>query len=240
MMKPKIEVFNSTGELSGFLGNIIVKLSVQLDFVNISLSGGNTPRAIFDILSTEYTYLVNWDKIRLFWVDERCVEPGHHESNYGMTLNHLIKNLPIPGKNIFRIEAEQDPQLAANSYSETLKNNLPFKNDLPYFDLMILGMGDDGHTASIFPDNMHLWDSHNLCEVATHPVSRQKRITLTGRTINNSRMIVFIVTGSNKSLVFNEIITHSGNYSHYPASLVDKSKTTWLVDKAAACKTGIS
>jgi 6-phosphogluconolactonase len=170
----------------------------------------------------------------LYCDDERRAAPDHPDSNYGMTRNHLIDKVFIPEENIFRMHGEINPEKASTDYSACLKNNLPQKNNLPYFHLTVLGMGDDGHTASIFPDEMYLWNSHNLCEVAAHPQTGQKRITLTGSTINNSKQIVFLVTGKSKALIANEILNKTGNYMLYPASLVNQKRTTWFMDREAA------
>lgn len=234
MMKPKLEIFQSKEELARQFGNLLIQLGQQKEVVNIALSGGNTPKAIFDLLAQEYHNLIPWEKIRLFWVDERCVAPDHPDSNYGMTRNHLLEKVPIAASNVFRIQAEKEPELAAREYSVLLRSQLPVKNDLPYLDLTILGMGDDGHTASVFPHEMYLWNSHNLCEVASHPQTGQKRITLTGSTINNSARIIFLVTGNSKATVAGEIINNRGKYLNYPAALVKKNKCTWFMDQEAA------
>ena len=233
-MKPKLEIFKSKEELAQEFANLLLKLCQQKDQVNIALSGGNTPKAIFDVLALEYRAIIQWEKIRLFWVDERCVTPDDSDSNYGMTRDHLLEKVPISSTSVFRIPAEKDPIIAAHDYSTLLRSELPLKNGLPLLDLTVLGMGDDGHTASIFPHEMYLWNSHNLCEIATHPQSGQKRITLTGSTINNSAKIIFLVTGNSKAKIAAEIITKTGNYLKYPASLVKKSKSLWYMDQEAA------
>ncbi len=233
-MKPKILIFDTIEELSKQFGNVLVNLCKQKKIVNIALSGGNTPKAIFVRLSVDFKTLIEWDKIRLFWVDERCVTPNHPDSNYGMTLNHLISKVSLLENNIYRIIAENEPKKAALDYSELLKKQLPQTNNLPTFDLTVLGLGDDGHTASIFPNDMYLWNSHNLCEVATHPQTGQKRITLTGSIINNSDQIIFFVTGKNKAVKAYEILNRKGDYMHYPASLVNQKRTTWFMDRDAA------
>lgn len=240
MIKPKLEIFDGKEELARQFGNLLVQLCQQKEVVNIALSGGNTPKAIFDLLAREYQSLIPWEKIRLFWVDERCVPPNDSDSNYGMTRNHLLEKVPIAPANVYRIEAEKEPKLAAGEYSALLRSALPVKNDLPYLDLTVLGMGDDGHTASVFPHEMYLWNSHNLCEVATHPQSGQKRITLTGSTINNSAKIIFLVTGDSKATITAEIINNKGNFLNYPAALVKKNKSTWYMDREAARNLTIS
>lgn len=233
-MKPKIEIFSSKDDLSRHFGNVLMNLADKKETVNIALSGGNTPKAIFDYLSEHLKDSILWEKLRFYWVDERCVSPTHSDSNYGMTVKHLLSKVPVSENQVFRIEAEKDPVEAAQEYAELLKNNLPRKNNLPYLDLTILGMGDDGHTASIFPQEMYLWNSHNLCEVATHPQTGQKRVTLTGGIINNSAQVLFLVTGISKAVKVHEILNETGGYLGYPASLVNRKKSVWFMDKDAA------
>lgn len=153
---------------------------------NISLSGGSTPKILFDILAKEYSSKINWTKVNFFWGDERCVPPDDSESNYGMTEKHLFDFINILGENIYRVKGEDKPELEAVRYGKEIKNKIKNKsktgNDFPVFDIMILGMGEDGHTASIFPNNIELWNSKNICEVAEHPVSKQKKNYSYGRS----------------------------------------------------------
>lgn len=235
-MNSKILIFNTLDELSRQFGNTLGALCKQKKVINIALSGGNTPKAIFDLLTLEFMDIIEWEKIRFFWVDERCVEPNHPDSNFGMTRDHLLTKVPVPEINVFRMKGEEEPVKAALDYSELLRSSLPKKNNLPCLDLTVLGLGDDGHTASIFPEEMYLWNSHNLCEVATHPQTGQKRITLTGSIINNSRQIIFLVTGKNKAEKTNEILNKTGGFMNYPAALVNQKRTTWLMDMKAAAK----
>ena len=219
--------------LAADFGEMLLKISQEKNEVFIALSGGSTPKVIFDFLASEYKEKIAWHKLRFFWGDERCVAPDHADSNYNMTRQHLFSHLPILQEHIFRVKGELSPDVAALEYETTIDEELPQKNNLPAFDLMILGMGDDGHTASIFPHEIHLWSSPLLCEVATHPDSGQKRVSLTGKVINNSEQILFLVTGSNKAEKVTEIINQRGNYKTYPASLVDK-KALWMLDEEAA------
>ncbi|MEL6919300.1 MAG: 6-phosphogluconolactonase, partial [Bacteroidota bacterium] len=142
----------------------------------------------------------------------------------------------IPENNIRRIKGENTPKDEALVYSRLLDEELPRIHDIPKFDLVILGMGDDGHTASIFPHEIQLWDSQNNCEVATHPDSGQKRITITGKVINNADMVAFLVTGGTKSGKVKEIIGKEGNFLMYPASLVKpmSGRLVWFLDTDAA------
>ena len=151
------------------------------DSLHVALSGGSTPKIVFDELAARDLSEKDWKKVHLYWGDERCVPPEDSESNYKMTVEHLLSKIEIPEENIHRIQGESAPREEAERYSEVLKKELPETYDLPQFDLIILGMGDDGHTASIFPYEIGLWNADQFCEVAEHPETGQKRITITGR-----------------------------------------------------------
>lgn len=226
-----IKIFESKKTLAQYFGKLLKDKTENNDKVSIALSGGSTPKAIFDELAESYANSVNWSKVMLFWGDERCVPPTDNESNYKMTVDHLLSKVSIPEKNVFRILGEIESDEAAKTYNDLLKRKLPLINGLPQFDIILLGMGDDGHTASIFPYEIELWNNENLCVVATHPKSGQKRVSLTGGIINNAKEIYFLVTGESKASKLDEIIHKKEGYEKYPASLVNNPY--WLVDKDA-------
>ena len=191
---------------------------------------------VFDELALDFHDTIDWNRVHLYWGDERCVPPNDSESNYKMTVDHLLSKINIPEGNVHRIFGENIPVQEAIRYSEVLETRLPHFEGVPQFDLIILGMGDDGHTASVFPYNIHLWDSVNLCEVAIHPNSGQKRITITGKVINNSKKVAFLVTGDSKMHKIREIVNKMGDFSSYPAALVapKSGNLEWFLDGAAA------
>ena len=211
-----------------------IKETSQKDLsFTLALSGGSTPKLLFSVLAEKYSKSVEWTHVHLFWADERCVPPEDPESNYGMTYKILLKEIEIPQSNIHRIRGEKGPVKEALRYSEEIRRYTRSLNGLPVFDHIILGMGDDGHTASIFPGNKEILYSEKLCEVAFHPVSGQKRITITGKVINNPDRITFLVTGSSKALVIEQIFKKNANL---PASLISPrhGKIKWLLDEKAA------
>lgn len=185
----------------------------------------------FTILSLDYKKKIEWSKVNFYWADERCVPPEDDESNYGMTKKLLLSKVEIPESNIHRIMGEINPRDEAVRYSEILRENLKQKNNFPVFDLILLGMGDDGHTASIFPDQMSLLTSEKICDVAIQPTSKQKRITLTGKTINNALRINFLATGKEKEKKVNDILEKKNDYLKYPASHINPIEGTvkWYV-----------
>ncbi len=203
---------------------------------NVALSGGSTPKLFFQVLSNEYKDRIDWSGIQLFWGDERCVPPDHQDSNFLMTSKNLFDHISIPSKNVHRILGESDPEKEAQRYGQVLGEVLSHRDSLPVFDLIILGLGSDGHTASIFPDQMHLLQGAGYCEVATHPDSGQRRITLTGKVINQADNICFLVAGAGKSEVVGEILNKTGNWEKYPASYVHGGGDSihWFLDREAA------
>lgn len=233
-MSYSTRIFDDNAGIARFLGEKLAILSHSKDKVFLALSGGNTPKAIFELWANEYANKIEWKHLFLFWGDERCVAPNDPESNYGMTNLSLLCHVGIPKNQIFRIQGELTPAVAATIYQQNLVQKLPTQNGIPVFDIVLLGLGDDGHTLSIFPNQSQLWDSANICEVATHPVTGQKRVTFTGSVIAAAHEVLFLVTGTGKKQVVDEILNRSGNYRHYPAARVDNPNTMWLLDKKAA------
>jgi len=236
MISKNVKIFSNPLETaSGFAGCFLEQVSKATTFT-VALSGGSTPKLLFNCLAENQSKSDIWEKVEFYWGDERCVPPNNADSNYKMTKEHLLDKIEIPGKNIHRILGENEPQDEARRYSDLLLKNLSVKNRLPVFDLIILGMGEDGHTASIFPNQMDLLDSKNICAVAEHPVSGQKRITLTGAVINNANEIAFLVTGENKKEKVFEVLNKFGDWKKYPASHIDSvsGKVIWFLDKAVA------
>ena len=202
----------------------------------LALSGGSTPQLLFKELKKNFLENIDWRFVHIYWGDERCVKPESDESNYGVANKLLLKYLNIPEENIHRIKGEEKPKVETRRYSGEIMMTVPSKNNLPKFDLIILGLGTDGHTASIFPNQIKLLKSENYCEIAIHPESKQKRITITGRVINNAENILFLVTGSNKSKVISEIINKNENSKKYPAFHISPfwGKLSWYLDNCAS------
>jgi 6-phosphogluconolactonase len=173
-------------------------------------------------------------RFHFWWVDERCVLPSNDESNYKWANELWLKPIGITASNIHRIVGEDIPGIEAIRYSEEMKNYIEMENEWPQFELILLGLGDDGHTASIFPNQMDLLTSDKWCEVASHPVSGQKRITLTGKVLNNARKVVFISTGESKAQMVRKIVVEVK--PEYPASHIQPitGELVWLLDKDSA------
>lgn len=234
MKKQLVHLFKDPNDVAnGFAHHFYNEIETK-DNYTVALSGGSTPKLFFDILAREYHDLIYWENIQFFWGDERCVPPDDPESNFKMTYDHLFSKIDIPESNVHRIHAEEGESEVVR-YGSILDEYLPNKNGYPQFDLVILGMGADGHTASIFPDSLDLLESKENCALAAHPDSGQKRITLTGSVINNASKVSFLVTGENKQNVLKEIHEKSGNYKDYPASYINptEGELHWFMDKSA-------
>ena len=202
--------------------------------IHMALSGGGTPIAVFKQLA-ETTLLEDWELVHFYWGDERCVESDDGQSNFGNAKKYLIDPLGIPDKQVHRIRGEENPVREAERYGDMLRERLPVEYGLPVFDWIWLGVGEDGHTASIFPDQIELWKAESTCVVATHPESGQSRVSLSGGVINAARRISFIVTGARKSAVINDIVMKEGRYLDYPAFYVNPNSGNleWYLDKDA-------
>lgn len=236
MKNPKVLVFEDKQKLVKALTHHFINLmNLKEGDFHVALSGGSTPKIWFEELAKKHKDDIDWNKIHFYWGDERCVPPDDEDSNYGMTKKYLFDQINIPAENIHRILGEQNPEKAAYHYKMKLVENLS-QGSIPIFDLVILGLGDDGHTASIFPHQIELWDSEDYCVVATHPDSGQRRVSLTGKVINAARSVVFLVTGEKKAEKVMEILNVQEGSNNYPASRVSpgKSNLYWFLDKPAA------
>lgn len=166
---------------------------------NIALSGGETAKQMFMLWAEEYKDKVDWNRLRFFWVDERCVPPTDPDSNYGHANRLLFEPLNIAHDHIHRIHGEGEPGTEAMRYSRIVKEYLPRHGQLPYFDCIILGIGSDSHTASIFPDDLPLLTDSRNYAVTQHPETGQFRITMTGPLILNGSPLLVPVLGKSKA-----------------------------------------
>lgn len=202
---------------------------------DIALSGGSSPKLMYKILAGKYSIKISWSKINFYWADERCVPSDSSESNYGEAERILFSKLNC-NLNLYRIKGEADPEKESERYSRLLKNNLPLRNGFPVFDIILLGMGEDGHTASIFPGQLELLSSEKFCDASVNPLSNQSRVTITGSVINNADRVYFLVTGNNKSKVVKEISERGSESLIYPAAYIsqDNGEINWYLDSQAA------
>ena len=204
---------------------------------NIALSGGSTPDFFYKHLAkTDEEKNKLLDNLKFFWVDERCVPPDHEDSNFRKVNEFFLSKKKINRENIFRIKGENPPEEEAVRYSDVLKENLPQRNSFPYFDIVFLGVGSDGHIASLFPESSLLNVRKKLTGVAQSPVNKVKRITITLPVINNAGKIIFLVTGAKKKNIVRTLCNYEAHSNNlYPASMVKakENKVEWYVDSYA-------
>lgn len=201
----------------------------------VALAGGSTPRSLYEHLAGElYAPQIPWEETHFFWGDERCVPPSSDESNYRMAYEAMVARVPVPPTQIHRMRGEDEPVEAARAYAGILAKE--FEENPPRFDLVLLGMGEDGHTASLFPGSQALDDAGQL--VAAPYVAKLKahRLTLTFRTINAARTVMFLVSGEAKAEVLSRVLEGERDARRYPSQGVEPEagELVWLVDEAAA------
>lgn len=195
----------------------LIDLPSEQPFFSIALSGGSNPALLFDLWATDYKEQIPWKRLHLYWVDERCVPPTNKDSNYLMTKTHLLDFIPIPPENIFRIHGEADPTEEVFRYTALVRKDLPQQNGLPIFDCILLGIGSDGHTSSIFPGQTELLDTLSPYIKNEHPQTKQIRIALTPRTILNANKIIFFATGLEKREIISDV---TWGDTQYPAGYI--------------------
>ncbi len=199
----------------------------------VALSGGSTPAALYSLLAAEFRDRVDWPRVHLFWGDERCVPPDHPDSNFRMTREHLLDRIQLPPENIHRMQGETEPVAAAAAYESELRKF--FSAGLPRFDLVLLGLGEDGHTASLFPGSSALKETEHWVAAVYVDKLRSHRLTLTLPVINAAVHVAFLVAGASKAAIVKEILG-SANASSYPAAQVmpARGQLTWLIAADAA------
>jgi 6-phosphogluconolactonase len=243
-MKPEIHIFKDVEELSRTAADIFVRQSTESIAERsrflVALNGGSTPNRLFQLLAADYREQVDWSKVHVFWGDERCVPVEDPGSSYVQARDLLLKHVPIPDSNIHRIKGELGPVDAAKEYSFALKEFASPPLEWPRFDLVYLGMGEDGHTASLFPGSPVEVSAPTMPVTAHYQDRPANRVTLTPIVFNSARMIAFMATGEKKADTLAEVLSnmHPRNPAQYPAQRIDPKdgKLIWLVDESAASK----
>lgn len=204
---------------------------------DIALSGGNSPKNLFDVLAGKFAGKIFWDNVHFWWSDERCVPPEDDESNYKMAKEHLLEPLKkIASDHIHRIKGEILPEDSSKEYSDKIMTNLKIREGIPVFNLILLGMGPDGHTASLFPDQLNLLKSDKCCEVSTFPSTGQKRVTFTAKLINNAENVIFFVPGISKQQRVKEIVNGDKQSLKLPANYIrpQNGNLLFFLDESSA------
>ncbi len=236
----RVEIWRDLAELSERASELLIGIAREAANEHggfaLALSGGSTPKALYELLATEEkSARIPWEQSHIFWSDERCVPPSDSESNYRMAHETLLSRVPVPAAQVHRMRGEDEPERAAEAYAVELENH--FGAGDPRFSLILLGMGDDGHTASLFPHTNALADTAHT--VAANYVEKlaSHRLTMTLRTLNAAATVIFQVSGEAKAAALNNVF-ESGAIEDAPppARLVRpaQGELIWLVDEAAA------
>ncbi len=204
----------------------------------VALSGGSTPKALYALLAEpQFSRYIDWSKVYFFWGDERAVPPEDDDSNYRMAKLALFDLVDVPAGNIYRMYGESDPKEAAADYERRLVEFFNQRDDGKVaFDLLLLGMGDDGHTASLFPHTAALDETEKLVVANFVPKLDTWRITLTTTSINAAHHILFLVSGASKAGVLHEVLEGARQARELPSQVINpvEGQLIWLLDEAAA------
>lgn len=239
-MKGEIERFASAEELQRAatvsIARYLSAAIVERGQATLVLSGGSTPKSVYNLLATEpLGSQIEWANLHVFWGDERCVPPTHHESNFRMSSESLLQRITIPENNVHRIQAERPAHEAAELYAQELSRFFVLKeSQIPRFDVVLLGLGEDGHTASLFPGTTILNETRRTVADVFVPKLNASRISMTYPVFNNARVIMFLVAGHAKAEIVRDVLESVEH--RYPAQRIQPDAGTlfWLLDDAAA------
>lgn len=243
MPSPEIRIFDDGRELAAEAADLFIWLGQQAlaadGAFSVALSGGSTPRLLYEeLVQPSLAKQLDWTKVRLFFGDERCVRPDHADSNFRLAQDHLFAPLKIQAPQVTRMEGELDPETAASRYEAGLRERFGVGPQArPRFHLILLGLGDDGHTASLFPQTPALAEAQRLVTVGRAPTGVRDRITFTAPLINEAAAVLFLVVGSGKAHAVKAILEPGGGSSApLPASLImpRQGRLIWFLDKGAA------
>jgi len=220
--------------LADWITSLIQKTLEVKDRFTIALSGGETPKKLYETLaSTPYREKINWSKLHIFWGDERFVPFTDESSNAKMAYDNLLNKVKVPSEQVHKIWTDVSPAESAKQYEKILHEY--FDNKQTTFDLVLLGMGEDGHTLSLFPGSETLHDGEEWV-TAVHSKEKGDRITLLPAVVNRSSAILFLITGDNKAKVLQQIFKDPQQHHNYPAKLIQplNNELHWFADKSAA------
>lgn len=236
-LPPKIHISLDAEALAAEAARRVVEMAgacvAESGSFTFALAGGKTPEALYRLLAAEpYRSAVDWPRVEIYFGDERCVPPYHPDSNYRMAKEILLDRVPITPENVHRMRGEIEPQAAAIEYGQMLKDRFGDGG----LDLALLGMGDDGHTASLFPGTAALTETHHRCVANRVEKLNTWRITLSAPFINRSREVLILVSGAGKAARVKEVIEEAYEPQRLPIQLIQAASggLTWLLDTAAA------
>ncbi len=240
-MKPDVRIFENIESLSEAAAELFVETCAQAIVERgrflAALSGGNTPTELFKLLAqSPHREQMDWTHVHVFWGDERCVPIEDLENSYRQAHDVLLKHVPIPLKNIRRIQSNLEPVAAAEDYARVLKEFATSPLNWPRFDLVLLGMGEDGHTASLFPGSEVNVSTPTMAVTAQYQNRPANRVTLTPLVFNSARRIIFLVSGAGKSQTLANVLYGEYRPEKLPAQRIRPvdGELIWMVDKLAA------
>jgi 6-phosphogluconolactonase len=244
---PQLLVFDDALSLARAAAEYVAALSaepaIQRQRFSLAISGGSTPQTLYRILAQPpYSLVLPWNDMHVFWVDERCVPPEDEGSNYRQARDLWLAHVPLPRSHIHRIKGELGPQAASADYAARLREFAEIEHDWPAFDLALLGLGDDGHTGSLFPGPITIAELTEITlGVTAHYQNRPaNRVTLTPVVLNSARNIIFMVSGESKAEAVAAVVRGNADPNRWPAARIRprRGMVTWMVDRAAASKLG--
>lgn len=203
----------------------------------LCLSGGSTPAATYELLATRFHLSVDWKEVQFFWGDERCVPPDNPASNYGMGYRTMLSRLALRPDQVHRIRGEEPPEKAARAYEDELRKRFELvEGEFPQFSLVLLGLGENSHTASLFPGSAAIRETERLAVEVEVDAPEHHRVSLTAPVFNNAARVMFILTGDNKAQAVRNILQGPRDPEKFPAQLIapTNGELLWLLDKAAA------
>ncbi len=203
----------------------------------LCLSGGSTPEAVYDLLATRFRLSVDWKEVQFFWGDERSVPPDNPASNYGMAERAMLGKLGLRPNQVHRIPGERPPEEAARAYEEEIRRAFAIGEDeFPRFDLVLLGLGENRHTASLFPSGPAVHEMQRIAVAVAVDGKERSRVTLTPPAINRARRVMFLATGPSKAEAVRDVIEGPRDPDRFPAQVVapDDGEVIWMLDRAAA------
>ena len=243
MTGPEIRIYKDLPAMSRAAAQVIVEIAINVlqrrGRIALALSGGSTPQALFNLLAqSPFRDQLPWGGMHFFWADERCVPPDHPESNYGQAQRALFDRVPLPPGNLHRVQGELEPVRAAQEYVRQLREFAGGDHAWPRFDCVLLGMGADGHTASLFPNvtNPAQQTSPAIAVTASYQGRPAQRVTLTPLVFNSAEQVLFLVSGQEKADALAAVLSSSYDPLRWPAQRIHppEGTVTWIVDGAAA------
>ena len=234
----RVEIWPDLSQLSARAAQLFIETARHSVTTNgrftVALSGGSTPRSLYRLLAEKTSHADWWKQTHVFWSDERCVPPTDARSNYHLAHEALLVHVPVPAQQVHRLRGEDDPALAAADYALIIKKH--FARREPRFDLILLGLGEDCHTASLFPHSPVLSDLESTVAAPFVEKLGEHRLTLTLRVLNHAAHVIFLVSGKAKATALRAVFAEEGNDASCPARLVRPVEGTlrWLADEEAA------